>query len=97
MTLKELLNLPNKDLTDDELEVKISVLRKMRIAAEDTKPEDNDLELGEAGEVRSFKKHKPSTPKSNKDKQISSLLDGLTPEEEKFFMQRLAERRKQNA
>ena len=78
MDLNDLLTLPNAELSDDELELKISVLRKLRVVQE----EENETEDDTPGVAKP--KRKPKV-KSNKENQIDSLLKSLSPEEKKRF------------
>ncbi len=71
MDLNDLLTVSNSDLTDEELELKISVLRKLRIVQEDEPDTEEDA-------IRTTRKPKV---KSNRDQQIESLLASLSPEE----------------
>ena len=68
MQLKDLLQKPVGELTDDELETKINVLKKLRVVQEIV----DDI----AGT-----KMKVHRIKSNKDRQMDDLLGGLSKEE----------------
>lgn len=69
MELKNLLGTPNNELTVDELQDKIRLLRKLKLTAIKTKPG----------------KPKTNKSKSNKDKQLDNLLDGLSEEQLKLL------------
>ncbi len=69
MQLQELLEKPLDELTDDELEAKIHVLKKLRVMQE-----EDSTSLGPA-------KAKVRHIKSNKDRQMDDLLGGLSKEE----------------
>ena len=66
MQLRDLLQKPIGELTDDELEAKIHVLKRLRVVQED------DTERPKA---------KVHHIKSNKDRQMDDLLSGMTKEE----------------
>jgi len=89
MDLNDLLTLPNSQLTDDELELKISVLRKLRIVQEEELDTEDD-----ASSTRRIAK-KPKV-KSNKEQQMESLLNSLSPEEKAKFDELLAKARRGN-
>ena len=93
MILTDLLVTPNADLTDEELERKISVLRKLRVfQTEEIETEDGVDEDGEPI-IRTTKVRKPKSIKSNKARRIDDLLTGMSAEDQKDFLRLVAERK----
>ncbi len=68
MLLHELLEKPIGELTDDELETKINVLKKLRVVQEI---------VDDIADTKTKVRH----VKSNKDRQMDDLLSGLSKEE----------------
>jgi len=93
MILTDLLETPNADLTDEEVERKINVLRKLRVfQTEEIETEDGIDEDGEPI-IRTTKVHKAKAIKSNKSKRINDLLTGMSEQDKADFMKLLAERK----
>ena len=64
MQLQDLLDAPIKTLTDEQVELRFAVLSQLKFRP--TK-------------AKTTTKSSTSAPRSNKDKQATSLLKGLTP------------------
>lgn len=93
MVLTDLLATPNSDLTDEELERKISVLRKLRVfQTEEIETEDGVDEDGEPI-IHTTKVRKAKAIKSNKARRINDLLTGMSAEDQKDFLRLIAERK----
>ncbi len=74
MQLEDLLEKPNSALTDEELQFKISEIRKLKMAP---MPKSNSSTP------------KTRTPKSNEDKRLGDLIKKMTPEQLKELKEKL--------
>jgi len=77
MTVEDLLTKTNAELSDEELELKIAVLSKMRITKEAETDEGDDEE---GTDVQMIGKKAPRI-KSNLSKRVDDLFNKMSPEQ----------------
>lgn len=100
MILEDLLGTPNPDLTDEELELKINVLRKLKVYQSAEIETETTDEINGDGEpvIRKIKimrggSRVGKTIKSNKDRRITNMLAEMSDQDRADFMKLLSERK----